>query len=167
MRLVPMATKFLSTKRAKWIYVHRRRPVLPEKVTLTKAIRGAQVGSIARKDTLYVAVKYKEITCRPVRVQPNGCGCDDSQCENSRIRDGYEFGVLDECPEHDPNLPKIEDLIKGPNPQCTECRTARGWFSLKCRSMPMVQSPRLIIASAVGSCSQPHLTGARAKTESL
>ena len=113
-------------------------------------------GSIAGKD-LYVAVKYKEITCRPVRVQPNGCGCDDSQCENSRIRDGYEFGVLDECPEHDPNLPKIEDLIKGPNPQCTECRTARGWFSLKCRSMPMVQSPRLIIASAVGSCSQPHL----------
>ena len=59
MRLVPMATKFLSTKRAKWIYVHRRRPVLPEKVTLTKAIRGAQVGSIAGKDTLYVAVKYK------------------------------------------------------------------------------------------------------------
>lgn len=80
-----------------------------------------QVWIDRREGPLYVAVKYKEITCRPVRVQPNGCGCDDSQCENSRIRDGYEFGVLDECPEHDPNLPKIEDLIKGPNPQCTEC----------------------------------------------
>ena len=66
-------------------------------------------------------MKYKEIICRPVRVQPNGCGCDDSQCEYSRIRDGYEFGVLDECPDPDPVPPKIEDLIKGPNQQCLEC----------------------------------------------
>lgn len=81
----------------------------------------SQVFIDRKEGPLYVAVKYKEVICRPVRVQPNGCGCDDSQCEYSRIRDGYEFGVLNECPDHDPVPPKIEDLIKGPNPKCTEC----------------------------------------------
>src|ERR1700754_347194 len=80
-----------------------------------------QVWINRKEGSLYVAVKYKEVICRPVRVQPNGCGCDDSQCEYSRIRDGYEFGVLDECPDADPVPPKIEDLIKGPNPHCLEC----------------------------------------------
>jgi hypothetical protein len=48
---------------------------------------------------LYVAVKYKECLTRPVRVQPIGCGCDDTQCEYSRLRDGYEIGILTCCPE--------------------------------------------------------------------
>jgi hypothetical protein len=48
---------------------------------------------------LYVAVKYKEIATRPVRVQPTGCGCDDTSCEYSRRRDGYEIGVLTSRPE--------------------------------------------------------------------
>jgi hypothetical protein len=48
--------------------------------------------------TLYVAVKYKEIMTRPIRVQPVGCGCDDMPCEYSRWCDGYEFGFLSECP---------------------------------------------------------------------
>lgn len=45
---------------------------------------------------VYIAVKYKEIPSRPVRVQPTGCGCDENQCVFSRWRDGYEFGVLTE-----------------------------------------------------------------------
>jgi hypothetical protein len=80
----------------------------------------SQVWVDRKGGTVYVAVKYKEVVCRPVRVQPNGCGCDDSQCEYSRIRDGYEFGVLDECPEHD-TPPKMDDLITGGNPVCLEC----------------------------------------------
>ncbi len=48
--------------------------------------------------TLYIAVKYKQCMTRPVRVQPIGCGCDDTACEYSRWRDGYEIGVLQECP---------------------------------------------------------------------
>jgi hypothetical protein len=48
---------------------------------------------------LYVAVKYRECQTRPLRVQPIGCGCDDTQCENSRVRDGYEIGLLNCCPE--------------------------------------------------------------------
>lgn len=44
----------------------------------------------------YIAVKYKEMAVRPVRVQPMGCGCEESRCEDSRLRDGYEIGVLTE-----------------------------------------------------------------------
>jgi hypothetical protein len=43
---------------------------------------------------LFLAVRYKEVMTRPVRVQPTGCGCNDSACEYSRWRDGYEFKVL-------------------------------------------------------------------------
>ena len=80
----------------------------------------SQVWVERKGGTVYVAVKYKEITCRPVRVQPNGCGCDDTQCEYSRIRDGYEFGVLDECPEKDAP-PSINNLTTGGNPVCLDC----------------------------------------------
>lgn len=73
---------------------------------------------------LYVAVKYKEIMARPVRVQPIGCGCDETQCEYSRVCDGYEVCVLTECPESHKNPPKLdlEELAnKGSIPQCPPC----------------------------------------------
>ena len=50
------------------------------------------------ESTVYVAIKYKQCKARPVRVQPVGCGCDDTACEYSRWQDGYEIGVLPECP---------------------------------------------------------------------
>jgi hypothetical protein len=71
--------------------------------------------------TLYVAVKYKEIAARPVRVQPVGCGCDDSACENSRLVDGYEISVLNYCPDSHQTPPNIDDLTKGPIPDCPPC----------------------------------------------
>jgi len=72
-------------------------------------------------DKLYVAVKYKEIASRPVRVQPVGCGCDDSACENSRLVDGYEISVLTYCPDSHQTPPNIDDLTKGPIPDCPPC----------------------------------------------
>ncbi|HBY98946.1 MAG: hypothetical protein M5U01_28130 [Ardenticatenaceae bacterium] len=59
----------------------------------------SQVFVERREGPLYVAVKYKEVMTRPVRVQPVGCGCDDTQCEYSRWQDGYEIKVLDQCPD--------------------------------------------------------------------
>ncbi len=72
---------------------------------------------------LYIAVKYKECKTRPVRVQPMGCGCDDSSCEYSRIRDGYEIGVLTSCPDQNETPPSIDTLGTGGTPACPDCPT--------------------------------------------
>lgn len=72
---------------------------------------------------LFVAVRYQEMKSRQVRVQPTGCGCDDTQCEYSRCRDGYEICVLTECPPSHENPPEIDDVFRGPLPECPDCPT--------------------------------------------
>jgi hypothetical protein len=47
----------------------------------------------------YVAARYGECYSRPVRVHPGGCGCDESACEYSRIRESFEFKVLWQLPD--------------------------------------------------------------------
>jgi hypothetical protein len=80
--------------------------------------------------TLYIAVRYKQTTSRPVRVQPIGCGCDDSRCEYSRWCDGYEIGVLRSCPPHHTNPPAwIDSVWTGPPPECPEKATSP-WVGL-------------------------------------
>jgi hypothetical protein len=75
--------------------------------------------------TLYVAVKYKEELARPVRVQPASCGCGDTQCEFSRFCDGYEIGVLNNCPDSHKNPPvlNLDELFTGKLLDCPECPT--------------------------------------------
>jgi hypothetical protein len=84
----------------------------------------------ATTNVLYIAIKYKQCMMRPVRVQPIGCGCDDSSCEYSRWHDGYEIGVLQTCPvcnACDPNAaPALtpdtaKGLITGGIPNCPDC----------------------------------------------
>jgi hypothetical protein len=70
---------------------------------------------------LYVAVRYQEVKSRPVRVQPAGCGCDETQCEYSRCRDGYEICVLTDCPPSHANPPALDNLFQGPLPDCPDC----------------------------------------------
>lgn len=78
----------------------------------------------------YIAVRYKEMPSRPVRVQPAGCGCNDTNCEFSRWRDGYEICVLDHCPGTDAKPP---DLTKFEHPEgipdCPACPTSP-WVGL-------------------------------------
>jgi hypothetical protein len=73
--------------------------------------------------TLYVAVKYKEGLARPIRVQPTSCGCSDTQCEFSRLCDGYEIGVLNNCPESHKNPPLVDldAIVAGSLLDCPEC----------------------------------------------
>jgi hypothetical protein len=54
------------------------------------APRASAVGAVAATPTsLLVAIRYAECPTRPLRTTPAGCGCDDTACEYSRIRDGY------------------------------------------------------------------------------
>jgi hypothetical protein len=64
----------------------------------------------------YVAVRYRECRVRPVRAQPAGCGCDETPCEYSRYRDGYEFRVLDACPQSHQHAD--DDADDDGNPTC-------------------------------------------------
>lgn len=73
----------------------------------------------------YIAIKYVQSMTRPVRVQPVGCGCDDSSCEYSRWHDGYQIGVLTKCPpcnqpENKP-APTLGQLATGDTPVCPDC----------------------------------------------
>lgn len=52
-----------------------------------------------KRATVYIAVRYAECFSRPTLVHPAGCGCDESGCEYSRIRDSYEIKVLWQLPE--------------------------------------------------------------------
>ncbi len=56
------------------------------------------VPRVTEDTPLYLAVRYVERATRPVRVPGCGCGCDESECEYSRIRDGFELRVLMELP---------------------------------------------------------------------
>jgi hypothetical protein len=83
---------------------------------------------------LFVAVQYKQVQSRPVRVQPVGCGCDDSACEFSRWRDAFEICTLDECPDaqrhdHAPPEEPAGDRSHHQIPDCPAC-PAEPWVVL-------------------------------------
>lgn len=84
----------------------------------------------------YIAVRYAECHSRPVKVHPGGCGCDDTQCEHSRIRDSFEIKVLWTLPESHVNARKDDKAWRAalagmaqdperqlgmPVPPCPEC----------------------------------------------
>lgn len=77
---------------------------------------------------LYLAVRYAECETRPVRVMPAGCGCDDAECEYSRIRDSFALKVLTELPASYDPMPQtdIEYAVMCPGQgdyrrQCPPC----------------------------------------------
>jgi hypothetical protein len=71
---------------------------------------GAGVGQ-----PLFVAIRYSECFARPVRAMPPGCGCDDTSCEYSRIRDSFELGCIPEGPSKPPVV-LICDLLQSKAP---------------------------------------------------
>lgn len=83
---------------------------------------------------LYVAVKYAECQSRPVRVQGNGCGCNEQECEHSRVRDSFAIKVLTSLPRtySDPMpQPDSEGIVRCEvtadgqvvSPSCPPCPT--------------------------------------------
>jgi len=80
----------------------------------------SEVFEYREAEKLYIAVRYKEVATRPVRVQPVGC-CDDNKCEYSRLKDGYEIAVLDYCPNDHEDPPDRDEIIGDKVPDCPEC----------------------------------------------
>ena len=62
---------------------------------------------VERAGTVCIGIQYREFPARPVRVHPVGCGCGGDDCEYSRWRDGYEIGLLPECPEDRHRPPRV------------------------------------------------------------
>jgi hypothetical protein len=89
------------------------------------SVCGEPAGEVADPWCSDVFVRRKEVLTRPVRVQPAGCGCGDTQCEFSRFCDGYEIGVLNRCPESHENPPPLDlqELVTGRLLDCHECPT--------------------------------------------
>jgi len=73
-------------------------------------------GAVNPESTFYIAIKYAQCLSNPVRVTPLGCGCDDTACEYSRIREGFEVTCLgslpDSYPETHPELPVLCSAVK-------------------------------------------------------
>ena len=63
---------------------------------------------------LYLAVKYVECQVRPVRAYQGACGCTESDCEYSRIRDGFAAKLLT-------SLPSSYDPMPDPTRDNTDC----------------------------------------------
>jgi hypothetical protein len=90
------------------------------------------------RSTVYIAARYAECFSRPVRVHPAGCGCDETGCEYSRVRDSYEVKVLWNLPESHLRARQDDDvwcqavqsggaamrrLHLWPAPPCPECES--------------------------------------------
>ena len=89
------------------------------------------------RTTVYIAVRYAECFTRPVRVHPAGCGCDETGCDYSRVRDSFEIKVLWNLPEshvkakkddlawcttvHNTPAEMLRRLHTFPVPPCPEC----------------------------------------------
>jgi hypothetical protein len=83
----------------------------------------------------YIAVRYAECYARPVRVHPAGCGCDETGCEYSRVRETFEVRVLWQLPDSHRNAAQddrrwceqlraaVEEqkVLSFPVPSCPEC----------------------------------------------
>ena len=113
-------------------------------------------GERDRVSTVYIAVRYAECYSRPTRVHPAGCGCDESACEYSRVRDSFEIKVLWELPQSHVKAAQDDDkwcdavrttppellrrLHTFPVPPCPEC-VSEPWVVLATVAFPAGQAP--------------------------
>ena len=78
---------------------------------------GAVVQPLNAPKILQVKIRYVECPSRPMRVLPAGCGCDESACEYSRTRDGFEL----RCNVKPPPAPVvIKEKPDAAAPQCAD-----------------------------------------------
>jgi hypothetical protein len=99
-------------------------------------------GQASTGATLFIAIRYEECFARPVRVMPGGCGCDDTSCEPSRIRDSFQIECLDGLPpsHQQGGTSSICDLITGRAlSPCLPCPTDP-WVVLARVTLPSISN---------------------------
>jgi len=104
--------------------------------------------------TAYIAVRSADCYSRPVRVHPAGCGCDETSCEYSRVREVFEIKVLWALPaSHQAAAQQdlqwgrmLENLARDhqkelvfPVPPCPDC-ASDPWVVLATISLPQKQT---------------------------
>lgn len=70
------------------------------------------LGAVDPSTPFYIGLRYIECQSRPVRVPPLGCGCDETACEYSRIRDSFEVSCLKALPASPKPTDESLDLCK-------------------------------------------------------
>jgi len=91
-------------------------------------------GRAGGSSPVYVAIKYAECLARPVQTMAPPCGCEESACEYSRVRDSFEVACLGELPaSHQP-----------PPPGPTLCELLRQKKLLPCPPCP--SEPWVVLA---------------------
>ncbi|BAO90259.1 putative membrane protein [Caballeronia cordobensis] len=126
---------------------------------------GEMPGTGSRERKAYIAVRYAECHSRPVKVHPAGCGCDETSCEYSRIRDAFEIKVLWTLPDSHVAAHKDDEawrdtllksppellrrLLTMPAPPCPEC-VSDPWVVLATVLLPAQDA-----AGAAGSGQAP------------
>jgi hypothetical protein len=68
------------------------------------------------KRPMLVQIRFAECPSRPIRTLPAGCGCDDSGCEYSRIRDSFEIRCVLK-----PTATKTANAAESDLPACMKC----------------------------------------------
>lgn len=125
----------------------------PDPCTVTWPCPPMPVAKDNQQQIAYLAVRYTECVTRPVRVHPAGCGCDQMDCEYSRIRDSFELKLLWALPASHTaavqwdntwrdTLAKNRDLIREeglPVPACPAC-VDDPWVVLATIRIPTVQN---------------------------
>lgn len=112
---------------------------------------GEMPGHNERNRKAYIAVRYAECHSRPVKVHPAGCGCDETGCEYSRIRESFEIKVLWSLPESHTAARKdneawsdalqkappamLRRMLTFPVPPCPEC-ISDPWVVLATVTLP-------------------------------
>lgn len=95
--------------------------------------RGPSVlGAVDPAKDFYLAIKYAECLSHPVRVTPVGCGCDDTACEYSRIRDDFKVACLDKLPD------SYDDKYKVPGEFCSVITTTKVVAFPECPNDPWI-----------------------------
>lgn len=94
----------------------------PKKEDCSRPCSPSVAGHVDPEDPFYLVIKYAECPARPVKVPPVGCGCDDTACEYSRIRDSFEISCLAQLPNsHIPpasNMPSVCEVVSSKVVSC-------------------------------------------------